>query len=160
LGEVLSREASAPGNYFDIVCLHSAVVFVVMIAARAFLLQRFDFSPKAVFLLFGLSGLSVRECLQRMAGPDLVGLSICVWGLMVYPARPRATIWPRRAGTALVDVSPGGLPPGFFRRSGCGRDRIRAPGEDPFSSDSARNINVNSLHSLRARLWYNPQLAV
>jgi hypothetical protein len=72
------------GNYFDVVCLHSVVVFVPMFIAWAFLLQRYDFSPNAVFLLFGLTGLTAEFMLS---GPQALlefGLWIFVYGLMVY----------------------------------------------------------------------------
>jgi hypothetical protein len=53
-----SAHITASGDYFDVVCLHSVVVFVPMFAGWALLLQRYDFSPNAVFLLFGLTGLT------------------------------------------------------------------------------------------------------
>jgi hypothetical protein len=79
-----SAYITASGNYLDVVCLHSVVVFVPMFAGWAFLLQRRDFSPNAVFLLFGLTGLIVEV---MFGGPQALlefGLWIFVYGLMVY----------------------------------------------------------------------------
>ena len=75
---------TASGNYFDVVCLHSVVVFVPMFAAWALLLQRYDFSPNAVFLLFGLTGLSAEISFSGMQAALEFGLWIFVYGLMVY----------------------------------------------------------------------------
>lgn len=75
---------TASGNYLDVVCLHSVVVFIPMFVGWAFLLQRYDFSPNAVFLLFGLTGLTAETA---FGGPQALaefGLWIFVYGLMVY----------------------------------------------------------------------------
>lgn len=75
---------TASANYFDVVCLHSAVVFIPMFVCWAFLLQRYDFSPNAVFVLFGLTGF-VAESIYS-GGQNLAEfcLWIFVYGLMVY----------------------------------------------------------------------------
>jgi hypothetical protein len=75
---------TASADYFDVVCLHSVVVFIPMFIGWAFLLQRYDFSPNMVFLLFGLTGVVVEGIYsggQRFAE---FGLWIFVYGLMVY----------------------------------------------------------------------------
>ena len=75
---------TASGNYFDVVCLHSVVVFVPMFIGWSLLLQRYDFSPNAVFLLFGLTGLSAEISFSGMQALPEFGLWIFVYGLMVY----------------------------------------------------------------------------
>jgi len=74
---------SASANYLDVVVFHSVVVFLPQFAAWAWLLSRFAFSPFAVFLLFGLTGL-IGETL--FAGPQLLTIPqwLLVYGLMVY----------------------------------------------------------------------------
>jgi hypothetical protein len=75
---------TASGNFFDVVCLHSVVVFVPMFIGWSFLLQRYAFSPNEVFLLFGLTGLTAEF---SFSGPQAfleIGLWIFVYGLMVW----------------------------------------------------------------------------
>jgi hypothetical protein len=43
-------------NYLDVVALHSVVMFVPLFVGWAVTLSCYDFSPFAVFLLFGLTG--------------------------------------------------------------------------------------------------------
>ena len=75
---------TASGNYLDVVCLHSVVVFIPMFIGWAFLLSRYTFSPNAVFLLFGITGV-VAETMYG-GGQALLeaGLWVFVYGLMVY----------------------------------------------------------------------------
>lgn len=75
---------TASANYFDVVCLHSVVVFVPMFIGWALLLQRLDFSPNAVFLLFGLTGVLAEASFSGGQGLAEFGLWIFVYGLMVY----------------------------------------------------------------------------
>ncbi|MGB7537388.1 MAG: hypothetical protein WBM17_02500 [Anaerolineales bacterium] len=79
-----SAYITASGNYFDVVCLHSVIVFVPMFAGWSLLLQRYDFSPNAVFLLFGLTGLSAEVSFSGTQAFLQFGLWIFVYGLMVY----------------------------------------------------------------------------
>jgi hypothetical protein len=75
---------TASGSYLDVVCLHSVVVFIPMFVGWAMILQRYDFNPDAVFLLFGLTGLTAETA---FGGPQALaefGLWIFVYGLMVY----------------------------------------------------------------------------
>jgi len=75
---------TASANYLDVVCLHSVVVFVPMFVGWAVILWRYDFSPFAVFVLFGLTG-TLAE--MSFGGPQHAlefGLWIFVYGLMVY----------------------------------------------------------------------------
>jgi hypothetical protein len=72
-----------------------------MFIARAFIPECFDFSPKAVFLLFGLSGLTAEAGLNGAQALAEFGLWIFVYGPMVsipaytFPDRPgaRKPLW-------------------------------------------------------------------
>ncbi len=75
---------TASANYFDVVCLHSVVVFVPMFLGWAVLLRYYDFSPNAVFLLFGLTGLAAEMSFSGTQALSEFGLWIFVYGLMVY----------------------------------------------------------------------------
>lgn len=92
---------TASANYFDVVLYHSVVVFVPMFVGWGLLLRWWKFTPFAVFLLFGVTGL-LAETLTF--GPQNLGnfaLWILVYGLMVWiPAhwapnerRARAPAW-------------------------------------------------------------------
>jgi len=75
---------TASNNYFDVVCLHSVVVFIPMFICWAFLLQKYNFTPNAVFLLFGITGLTAEMSLSGLQAVTESGLWIFVYGLMVY----------------------------------------------------------------------------
>ena len=86
---------TASTNYWDVVGLHSVVIFVSLFVGWAWLLSRYDFSPFAVFVLFGLTG----TLAETSTGPQHLrefGFWIFVYGLMVYlpacslPVRPGA----------------------------------------------------------------------
>jgi hypothetical protein len=75
---------TASANYFDVVLYHSVVVFVPMFIGWAVLLRWWKFSPFAVFVLFGITGL-LAETLTF--GPQHLAeftLWIFVYGLMVW----------------------------------------------------------------------------
>ncbi len=75
---------TASANYFDVVLYHSVVVFVPMFIGWAILLRFWRFSPFAVFVLFGITGL-LAETLSF--GPQNLGnggMWIFVYGLMVW----------------------------------------------------------------------------
>jgi hypothetical protein len=77
---------TASANYLHTVLFHSVIMFIPMFAAWAVLLRFYDFSPGAVFLLFGLTG-SLAE-MSMQATNILGGFWFFVYGLMVYlPAR-------------------------------------------------------------------------
>ena len=75
---------TASGNYLDVVCLHSVVVFVPMFACWSWLLARYDFHPNTVFVLFGLTGTFA----EMSFGGPLALLNLGFWsyiyGLMIY----------------------------------------------------------------------------
>jgi hypothetical protein len=75
---------TASANYLDVVCLHSVVVFVPMFAGWAWMLKRWDFSPNAVFLLFGLTGFLAESMFAASLNLAMLPFWIFVYGLMVY----------------------------------------------------------------------------
>jgi len=75
---------TASTNYFDVIFLHSVIVFIPLFIAWAFILQRYDFKPFSVFLLFGIMG-TMGE--STIIGPTaFIGFPmwLFVYGLMVY----------------------------------------------------------------------------
>ena len=75
---------TASANYLDVVCRHSVIVFVPMFVAWAFLLSRYDLSPAAVFILFGLTGLLAETGSFGLQNLGNAGFWVFVYGLMVY----------------------------------------------------------------------------
>ena len=75
---------TASTNYLDVIALHSVVVFIPMFIGWAFLLSRYDFSPNAVFILFGILGATSEA---SFSGPSQllgIGYWMFIYGLMVY----------------------------------------------------------------------------
>jgi hypothetical protein len=74
---------TASADYLDVILFHSVVIFLPMFIAWAWLLGRWDFSPGAVMLLFGLSGMLAESI---SFGLNIVALPqwIFVYGLMIY----------------------------------------------------------------------------
>jgi hypothetical protein len=75
---------TASANYLDVVLYHSVVLFVPWFIGWAVLLRRWRFPPFAVFVLFGLTGLTAETL---TFGPQNLGnfaLWIFVYGLMVW----------------------------------------------------------------------------
>jgi len=75
---------TASTNYFDVIALHSVVVFVPMFVGWAIMLWRYDFSPFAVFLLFGLTGTLAEMSFGGAQQAFQFAMWIFVYGLMVY----------------------------------------------------------------------------
>jgi len=91
---------TASSNYFDVISFHSVVVIAPMFLGWAWLLSRYDFSPNAVFLLFGLTGTLCEVSFGGAQQFASFGMWTFVYGLMVYlPAycipRDRAIRTPR-----------------------------------------------------------------
>ncbi|MGC8834525.1 MAG: hypothetical protein ACP5R4_10780 [Armatimonadota bacterium] len=75
---------TASASYLDVILYHSVVVFVPMFIGWALLLRWWRFSPFAVFLLFGTTGLLAET---MSFGPQNLGnfaMWIFVYGLMVW----------------------------------------------------------------------------
>ncbi len=83
---VKSEEAyiTASTSYLDVVLFHSVVVFVPLFIAWAVLLTRYDFSPFAVFLLFGITGILCEATINPVGAFFGVAQWIFIYGLMVY----------------------------------------------------------------------------
>jgi hypothetical protein len=75
---------TASANYLDVVALHSVVVFVPMFMAWAVLLQRVQFRPEVVFLLFGLTGTLAEAGFGGTQAFAEIAMWVFVYGLMVY----------------------------------------------------------------------------
>ncbi len=73
---------TASTNYLHVILFHSVILFIPMFVAWAWLLSRYDFTPNAVFLLFGLVG-SIAEA--SINPTSLIGgFWFFIYGLMVY----------------------------------------------------------------------------
>ncbi len=75
---------TASANFFDVVFLHSVIVFIPLFIAWTWVLTRYDFKPFTVFILFGLMGVVVEA---SFIGPTaFIGFPmwIFVYGLMIY----------------------------------------------------------------------------
>jgi len=75
---------TASKNYLEVILFHSVIAFVPMFICWAWLLNRYNFTPIEVFLLFGFNG-TLAETLSF--GPQnllQVGMWVYVYGLMVY----------------------------------------------------------------------------
>ena len=75
---------TASTNYLDVVLFHSVVVFIPLFIAWAVLLARYDFSPFAVFLLFGITGILCEVTINPVGAFFGVAQWIFIYGLMVY----------------------------------------------------------------------------
>jgi hypothetical protein len=75
---------TASANYFDVILHHSVVVFVPMFVGWAILLRWWRFSPFAVFLLFGITGLLAETLTFGLQNLGNFGMWIFVYGLMIW----------------------------------------------------------------------------
>ena len=75
---------TASANYLDVIALHSVVAFVPMFVGWAVILWRYDFSPFAVFVLFGLTGTLAEMSFGGPQHASEIAFWIFVYGLMVY----------------------------------------------------------------------------
>ncbi|MBN2518522.1 MAG: hypothetical protein JXB14_06745 [Candidatus Altiarchaeota archaeon] len=73
---------TASANYLEVVLFHSVIVFIPMFLAWVWLLSKYDFSPNAVFVLFGITGnfAELGYGLQNL----LAGFWILIYGLIIY----------------------------------------------------------------------------
>lgn len=81
IGEVY---ITASTNFLDVVLFHSVIVFIGTFVFWALTLKRYDFSPFATFLIFGISGVFAEVL---FGGPNHFaefGLWIFVYGLMIF----------------------------------------------------------------------------
>jgi hypothetical protein len=75
---------TASANYFDVIALHSVVVFIPMFISWAVLLRYIDFHPNEVFLLFGLTGILTEASFGGGQAFAEFAFWIFIYGLMVY----------------------------------------------------------------------------
>ncbi len=75
---------TASANYLDVVLYHSVVMFFPMFIGWAFLLRFWRFSPFAVFILFGITGLLAETMSFGPQNLGNAGMWIFVYGLMVW----------------------------------------------------------------------------
>ncbi len=75
---------TASTNYFDVIFFHSVIVFVGPFVFWALALKRYDFSPFAVFLIFGISGIFAETSIAGVQAFLAFGLWIFVYGLMIF----------------------------------------------------------------------------
>ena len=79
---------TASTNYFDVICLHSVVIFVSLFVGWAVLLWRYDFSPFSVFVLFGITGTLGEMSFGGVQHALEFAMWSFVYGLMIWlPAR-------------------------------------------------------------------------
>ena len=76
--------ATASGNFFDVVLYHSVVVFVPLFIGWSVMLRWWRFSPFAVFVLFGLTGMLCETLTFGLQNLGMFALWIFVYGLMVW----------------------------------------------------------------------------
>jgi hypothetical protein len=76
---------TASTNYFDVVLFHSVIVFVPLFFSTTALLKRYQFSPFAIFIFFGIVG-TIAEALYSGNLSQLATFYqwVFVYGLMVY----------------------------------------------------------------------------
>lgn len=75
---------TASTNYFDVVLYHSVVVIAPMFVGWAVILWRWKFSPFAVFILFGITGLLAETMSFGLQNLGSFAFWIFVYGLMVW----------------------------------------------------------------------------
>lgn len=88
-GQAVEPVLTASTNYFEVILLHSVVVFLPLFLVWAYLLERGKYSPREAYLYFGITGVLAEYIfnpgvLALLAG----GFWILIYGSMVYyPAR-------------------------------------------------------------------------
>jgi len=79
---------TASANYLDVIALHGVTLFVSFFAGWAVLLWRYDFSPFAVFVLFGITGTLIEMLYGGWPHVFEYAMWSTVYGLMIcLPAR-------------------------------------------------------------------------
>ncbi|MFQ5838853.1 MAG: hypothetical protein ACE5HJ_08770 [Thermoplasmata archaeon] len=75
---------TASADYLDVVLFHSVIVFIPMFVAWAWLLSRYDFDAKSVFILFGITGTLAEALTFGVQNLGAAGFWVFVYGLMVF----------------------------------------------------------------------------
>lgn len=94
---------TASPNYFEVIFFHSVIVFIPMFIGWAWLLKRYDFSPNAVFILFGITGTLSEWIAFGIGTPVSFAFWLFIYGLMVYlPAYSLPATRPVRSPNLLT----------------------------------------------------------
>jgi hypothetical protein len=88
---------TASTNYLDVIALHGVSLFVSFFVAWAVLLWKYQFSPFAVFVLFGVTGTLVEMLFGGWPHVFEFAMWSMVYGQMVW--LPACCIPPRRAAS-------------------------------------------------------------
>ena len=111
---------TASTNFLDVVFFHSVIAFVGAFVFWALVLKRYDFSPFATFLIFGISGILAEVSFGGLYHFAEFGLWIFVYGLMVFlpaytipPATDRGARRPKLYHYVLMIFLPALLVPLF-----------------------------------------------
>lgn len=75
---------TASTNFFDVVFFHSVINFIGPFIVWMVLLKRYDFSPFAAFLVWGITGVLAEVWLSGPQQFTSFGFWIFVYGLMMY----------------------------------------------------------------------------
>jgi len=75
---------TASANYFEVIFFHSVIVFIPMFIGWAWLLRRYDFSPNAVFVLFGVTGTLSEWIAFGIGTPISFAFWLFIYGPMIY----------------------------------------------------------------------------
>lgn len=75
---------TASTNFFDVVFFHSVIVFIGPIIFWSLALKKYDFSPFAAFLIFGISGIFAEVTFGGPQHSLEFAFWIFVYGLMMY----------------------------------------------------------------------------
>lgn len=93
---------TASTNFFDVVFFHSVITFIGPFIIWMFLLKRYDFSPFAAFLVWGITGMFAEVWLNGPEQFASFAFWIFTYGLMMYlpvfslpPAEERGARPPR-----------------------------------------------------------------
>lgn len=81
-----SAYITASGNYLDVVTFHSVIVFLPMIAAWTWLVNRYRYTPVQVFVLWGLTGWIMEIGFSGPSQVGAIGFWVFIYGLMAWPA--------------------------------------------------------------------------
>jgi hypothetical protein len=100
---------TASTNWLDVIALHSVVVFVPFFIALAVILRRWDASPLAVFLAFGVVGTLAEAIFAASpAALAMFPIWVFVYGLMVW--LPACSLPPDRGARTVGRLALASLP--------------------------------------------------
>jgi hypothetical protein len=83
-GEYGKAYITGSDNYFEVVLLHSVIVFWPSYVFWAWWLKKYDFHPNWVMILYGLSGLGSEIMYGGFQQINAIGMWVFVYGLIIY----------------------------------------------------------------------------